>query len=91
MADEWFWGVVVICVAGAIARSIWDAQRRDKRKKTLRRESDGGYVWIEFDGTPRRSDRHPEKEGGAWYNEPGGDGHDSGHDSGDGGDGGGGD
>lgn len=66
------------------ALSVRDNRRRKARRNSLRRAPDGSYVWIDFDGAARRSANHPEKPGGAWYDEPGGDGY-SGGDGGDGG------
>ncbi|WP_136442181.1 hypothetical protein [Pacificoceanicola onchidii] len=62
-------------------------RRYRKRRDSLHQDSSGSWVWTDFDGSPRSSLTHPDRKGGDWYSEPGGDGFDAGG----GGDGGGGD
>ncbi|MEM6906059.1 MAG: hypothetical protein AAF568_09215 [Pseudomonadota bacterium] len=72
---EWETAAILAIMLGLWAVSAWrQAQRRRRRKETLRRGEDGVYVWIEFDGSERRSETHPEEPGGAWYGDAGGDG-----------------
>ncbi len=44
---------------------MWDSVRRLRRRNSVRKVRENGadtYVWIEFDGTERRSRRDPREE-----------------------------
>lgn len=82
MSETVFYVLIAAVIAAVVSVSIWDANRKRKRRETLRRDDSGAYVWIDFDGSERRSTKHPEEKGGEWHSEGG---------AGDGGDGGGGD
>lgn len=43
-------------VAGYVIRR---ERLKDRRRKSLRRDEGGGYVWVEIDGTPGRSRDDP--------------------------------
>jgi hypothetical protein len=69
---------VIAAVAVAVLANRAD-RRRHRRRASLRRDGDA-YVWVEFDGSERRSSRDPR---------PGWDREERGDADGDGGDGGG--
>ena len=56
-----------VIVVGIISFIIWDVRRNKKRRDSLRQSSDGTFIWIDFDGSERRSDTHPDEEGGEWH------------------------
>jgi hypothetical protein len=81
-------GIVgVLVVAGFVLLVIRSSQRHKARRASLHQDSGGAWVWVDFDGSTRRSDIHPDKPGGAWYTKPSDNdgGGDSGDDGGDGG------
>jgi hypothetical protein len=43
-------------VAGYVIRR---ERLKDRRRKSLRQDDSGGYVWVEIDGTPGRSRDDP--------------------------------
>ncbi|MGH1416170.1 MAG: hypothetical protein ACRBB0_21965 [Pelagimonas sp.] len=82
-------GVLVVVAIGLIwaGLSIRKSRQRKKRRASLHQDSTGTWFWTDFDGSSRSSSTHPDRKGGDWYSEPGGDGYDGGSDGG--GDGGG--
>jgi hypothetical protein len=50
-------GAVLLAVATGFA--LRRSGRKHRRRDSLRREDGGGYVWIELDGSRRRSDTDP--------------------------------
>ncbi len=58
---------LAVFVAGSIYFIIWDIKRKKKRRDSLRQRDDGMFIWFDFDGSERESDKHPEEEGGEWY------------------------
>jgi hypothetical protein len=60
VATDWsvaFPGLVLFTAVFAFAIRIGYLKRR--RRRSLRREGDGTYVWIELDGSPARSGDDP--------------------------------
>ena len=78
--------ILVVCAVAFIAANFWESPRHRRRRKSLRQDANGTWVWIGFDGQEQSADIHPAEPGGAWYSEGSGD---SGFDGGDGGGGGG--
>lgn len=65
-----FYGIVALII-GAI---VWRHGRRNRllarRKNSLRYDEVAGvYVWLGLDGVQRTSEIHPDRQGGAWYDE----------------------
>ncbi|MEL6207580.1 MAG: hypothetical protein AAFR47_20035 [Pseudomonadota bacterium] len=55
--------VILFPLSGVVF--IWDSLRHYRRRKSVRKIDEDGseaYVWIEFDGTERRSRRDPREE-----------------------------
>jgi len=71
MSDTVFFSLLMLGVVLAVAFVGWDAQRKRKRKESLRRTDNGSYVWVDFDGSTKSSRKHPEEKGGAWDSESG--------------------
>lgn len=69
---------------------FYDFRRERARRNSLRQRSDGIWVWIDYDGTPRTSERDPRAPGGVWFVQGGTGGYGGGACGGGGGDGGGG-
>ncbi|MBY6163129.1 hypothetical protein KUV73_19765 [Mameliella alba] len=78
----WYGFGFLAFVGLAIWLSVRDQRRKARRRATLRQDG-STWIWIDFDGSTRRSDIHPERPGGDWYSDGGSD---SGSDGGDGGD-----
>lgn len=79
----------LLFLASRILLLIFFVYRDEKRRRSLRQREDGTYVWAEWHGGQRTSERDPTAPGGQWYLESA---DDAGVDGGgDGGDGGGGD
>lgn len=88
MFEPLFFSAIAVLLVG-IALMVWrDSRRKAARRRSLRREDNGIYVWVDFDGTERRSKSDPDAPGGEWTqdNSTGVGGWDSGGDSGGGGD-----
>ncbi|WP_299923132.1 hypothetical protein [uncultured Pelagimonas sp.] len=62
--------------AFVIAIFAFSIYRDRVRRKTLRQDADGTYVWVEWHGGERRSDTDPSDPGGEWDNDGDGDGGD---------------
>ncbi|SMX37857.1 hypothetical protein [Maliponia aquimaris] len=79
----------ILVVAGVVLLVIRSSQRHKARRASLHQDGAGTWVWVDFDGSTRRSDIHPDQPGGAWHSKPsdndGGGGGDSGDSGGDGG------
>ncbi|MGH1416172.1 MAG: hypothetical protein ACRBB0_21975 [Pelagimonas sp.] len=48
-----------------------EKRRKERRWQSLRSLPGGLWIWTEHDGTEMRSDIHPQRPGGAWFNEGG--------------------
>ncbi len=59
-----------------IAFIAFSILRNHVRRKTLRQENDGTYVWVEWHGGERRSPTDPSEPGGEWDSDGDGDGGD---------------
>jgi hypothetical protein len=73
-------GAALVALVAIVGISLRTYYLKRRRRASVQREGDGGYVWIEIDGTPGRSRDDPRDR---W------DAEDSGGDAGDGGGGGG--
>ena len=59
-ASVWLIGLIGAAVFIGVARyAIRQQGLKDRRRKSLRRDEGGGYVWVEMDGTPGRSRDDP--------------------------------
>ena len=67
----WFIVIGPMMVLAVFAYVIRRQRQKASRRRSLRRDDGGGYVWIEIDGTPRRSDTDPRDK---WDAEDGSDG-----------------
>ncbi|MFQ1699881.1 hypothetical protein ACJ5NV_04720 [Loktanella agnita] len=59
-----------------VAVVVFHIYRGRVRRRSLHREADGTYVWIEWHGGERRSETDPAAPGGAWDSDGDGDGGD---------------
>ncbi|WP_431300181.1 hypothetical protein [Tabrizicola sp. BL-A-41-H6] len=59
-ADEWLIVLIPLAIFLVVAGYVIRRERlKDQRRKSLRRDEGGGYVWVEIDGTPGRSRDDP--------------------------------
>ncbi|MDF9301355.1 hypothetical protein P5P81_01910 [Tritonibacter mobilis] len=49
--------------------AFWNYRRHKRRRDSLKREPDGTWVWVDFDGSENRSTAHPARPGGKWWEE----------------------
>jgi hypothetical protein len=53
---SWFGAAILVPF---LAYAIYRYRLKSRRRQSLRKESDGTYVWIELDGSPGRSRDDP--------------------------------
>lgn len=80
--------IFVIAMAVFLISTFWEPRKYRRRRKSLRQDASGVWIWTELDGSEMRSDIHPGEPGGAWVNDSSSDGGFDGGDSGGGGGGG---
>lgn len=59
--------IIAAVIAIVVVNTRVQGQKRRKRRESLYQDSNGTWVWINFDGSPGASSRHPEKKDGDWY------------------------
>lgn len=64
------WGVAAAVIVVLVLLQVRWTRRHRARRASLHQDASGSWVWVDFDGSERRADIHPEKPGGAWYSEP---------------------
>ncbi len=85
MQSSTFIAIFIILIAGIFAFKFY---QNIVRRNSLRRTSDGLFIWVEWNGKECSSHQDPNAPGGAWYtdnsdsNSWGGDGGDAGGDGG---------
>ncbi|UWQ97810.1 hypothetical protein K3729_09950 [Rhodobacteraceae bacterium S2214] len=68
MSMEWVFFAAL--GAAVLTYGFWSDRRHKRRKQSLRRDDSAGvYVWTDFDGSERRSSKHPEEPGGVWHSD----------------------
>ena len=63
------WVLLVLILAIFASIKLRSSIRHRARRESLYRDGTGTWVWMEFDGSTRRSEIHPERPGGAWHSE----------------------
>ena len=54
-----FEGAALVAVTAVVLFTLRRWQLKRRRRASLRRDGDGGYAWVELDGSPGRSRDDP--------------------------------
>ena len=70
MSEQIFTIIVLVGFGLLISGIIWFVCWASQVPiKSLRQDENGFYIWLEWTGRTRRSDKDPREEGGEWHND----------------------